>query len=752
MSAAENEQRRKELARRKRERIIMVVLLLLVAGLTFLETQVVTISTPLPMGSSVLIFALININALLLLLVIFLFFRNLVKLMMERRRGVLGARLRTKLVVAFVILSLAPTAVLFFAAFQFVGTSMEYWFSAQVEQSLFEATEVTEGYNQQLAGNAAHFAEIMARELPRAKVSFNKPSEKLAEHLEDRRDLYGLAAVRVFAQDLTELAYATQSGTHISHVQAFPLDLVKRAMEEKRGQIHLQPAPTGDFAAAVEPIKRSGKVVGAVAVFRLLPPGALARTKEVRKGLEDYRQLKAVKNPIRTNLYITLSIVTLLIIFAATWFGFQLANTITVPLGKIAKGTQRVAEGDYDFFVDAEGPDEIGTLVNAFNRMTADLKTSKARLDEAQEEMRRTNRELDRRRRYMEIVLRSVAAGVIAMDAGGVITALNQSAERLLNVQADGVLGSNWRDVMGGQVRELMDRLMQGLLPGARSAVDQQVRLDTPGGPTTLMVHMGQLKGDAGQDLGVVVVFEDLTELEKAQRMAAWREVARRIAHEVKNPLTPIKLSAQRLVRRYQGRIGGDDEVFDQCTHTIIHQVEELRRLVNEFSTFARLPSAKPAPADLKGLVEAALALFRTGRSDINFELECEGEIPVFDLDKEQISRALINLLDNAVAAMEGVEGPGQVVVRLSYDEILKYVRLEVEDTGRGVSAQDKIHLFEPYFSTKKGGTGLGLSIVSTITADHGGYIRVQDNQPQGARMIIELPVRGMRPAKPEAV
>ena len=280
--------------------------------------------------------------------------------------------------VAFVILSLAPTAVLFFAAFQFVGTSMEYWFSAQVEQSLFEATEVTEGYNQQLAGNAAHFAEIMARELPRAKVSFNKPSEKLAEHLEDRRDLYGLAAVRVFAQDLTELAYATQSGTHISHVQAFPLDLVKRAMEEKRGQIHLQPAPTGDFAAAVEPIKRSGKVVGAVAVFRLLPPGALARTKEVRKGLEDYRQLKAVKNPIpHQSIHNPVH---------RHPVDHLRRHLVRLPVGqhhhrapgKIAKGTQRVAEGDYDFFVDAEGPDEIGTLVNAFNRMTADLKTSKA--------------------------------------------------------------------------------------------------------------------------------------------------------------------------------------------------------------------------------------------------------------------------------------------------------------------------------------------------------------------------------------
>jgi two-component system nitrogen regulation sensor histidine kinase NtrY len=250
----------------------------------------------------------------------------------------------------------------------------------------------------------------------------------------------------------------------------------------------------------------------------------------------------------------------------------------------------------------------------------------------------------------------------------------------------------------------------------------------------------------------MVVVFEDLTELEKAQRMAAWREVARRIAHEVKNPLTPIKLSAQRLIRRYGDRLGPEESVFRECTTTIVRQVEELRRLVNEFSTFARLPSARLAPADITQIAEEVLALYRGGHGDISFELECEGTIPPFDLDREQISRALINLLDNAVAAVAESEPPRQVVVRLSFDEILKIVRLEVEDTGPGVPPEYKLRLFEPYFSTKKGGTGLGLAIVSTIVADHNGYIRVQDNQPQGTRIIIELPARGLRSGRLEAL
>ncbi len=746
------EQRSKEMARRKRERIIIAVLIVLVAAVTYLETQVVDLSGELPLGSSLLVFALININALLLLLLIFLVLRNLLKLTVERQRGVLGARLRTKLVVTFLILSLAPTILLFFAAFQFVGTSMEYWFSAQVERSLLEAMEVSQAYNKQIASNAARFADELAGDLERKSWDMAKPSKALSEFIESKRALFGLAAVRVFNTDLAEPAVATQSGTHISHLQAFPLDLVSRVLTQGKPLTHLQPAPTGDFVAAVHPIKSGGVIRGAVAVFQLLPSGAMAKIGGINKGLEGYRELKAVKQPIKTNQYITLSIVTLLIIFAATWFGFHLAKTITVPLMELAQGTQRIAGGDYDFFIDLEGPDEIGTLVNAFNRMTADLRTSKARLDEAQDEMRRTNQELEQRRRYMEIVLRSVAAGVVAVDADGNVTTFNPSAERLLKVQVEAVLGRHWRQLLAREQIELVERLLMGLVPGSRGTVGKQIRLNVGGESLTLMVHLGFLRDDSGKNLGMVVVFEDLTELEKAQRMAAWREVARRIAHEVKNPLTPIKLSAQRLIRRYGEEMGPDETVFKECTGTIVRQVEELRRLVNEFSTFARLPSVHLAPADLGAIAEEALSLFRGAHADISFEMECDDQIPVFDLDREQMSRVLINLLDNAVAAVEAVEPPRQVLVRLSYDDILKIVRLEVEDTGPGVPPEYRLRLFEPYFSTKKGGTGLGLSIVSTIVADHNGYIRVQDNQPVGTRIIVELPARGAKQSEVEAV
>ena len=543
-------ERIKELARRRRERVIILVTLLVVAVITYLESQVVDLGAELPMGSAILVFALININTLLLLLLIFLVFRNLVKLLVERRRGIMGSRLRTSMVLAFVTLSLAPTILMFFAAYQFIGTSMEFWFSASVERSLFDAKEISDAYNRQQSETAAHFAALISEDLAVKGGALLKPQKSLVDLIEARRAEFDLAAVRVFGADLGELGYTTQSGTHISHLQNFPSELISRVLVTGKPLTHLQQSATGDYTAAVHPIsiktKQEKEILGAVAAFRLLPPEALKKVADIQAGLEDYRQLKTVKRPIKTNQYITLTLVTLLIVFAATWFGFHLAKTITVPLIDLAEGTNRIAHGDYDFFIDREGPDEMGTLVNAFNRMTADLKTSKARLDEAQREMGRTNRELEQRRRYMEIVLRNVAAGVIAVNETGQVNTFNPSAERLLRIRAGSVLGRHWREILAGENLQMVESLLSGLPPDGRGTVDRQVQLNLAGESLTLMIHLSQLRDERGRDLGLVVVFEDLTELERAQRMAAWREVARRIAHEVKNPLTPIKLSAQR--------------------------------------------------------------------------------------------------------------------------------------------------------------------------------------------------------------
>jgi two-component system nitrogen regulation sensor histidine kinase NtrY len=389
-----------------------------------------------------------------------------------------------------------------------------------------------------------------------------------------------------------------------------------------------------------------------------------------------------------------------------------------------------VSQGDLSFRLDeTAAKDELGVLVVSFNRMTAELEASHERLEEAMAELRRRNLEIEQKSRYVEAVLGRVAAGVVSVESAGNIATMNPSAALLLGVDAAAAVGR--------QAAAVLPAPLCNLLEAGREVSATQVRLEVAGRGLSLLVHVSRLgEGEDGAQ-GAVMVFEDLTELEKAQRMAAWREVARRIAHEIKNPLTPIQLSAQRLRRRYLERLGEEGAVFDECTRMIVDQVEELKRLVNEFSNFARLPQANPAPVDLAALVADTLVLYEQAHKGVTFHLQQEGEFPTLSLDREQMKRVIINLLDNAVDCLEG---HGEVGVELSFDPILRMARLEVRDSGPGVSPEDKLRLFEPYFSTKKTGTGLGLAICSAIIADHNGFIRVRDNEPRGTRFIIELP------------
>jgi len=481
-------------------------------------------------------------------------------------------------------------------------------------------------------------------------------------------------------------------------------------------------------------------VVGLITLSRFVPGSVVNRLKAVSRGLQEYKQLKMLKKPIKISHLITLSIVTLLIIFSSIWFGFYLSQEITVPIKELAEGTNRIASGDYDFFIDLEAKDEIGLLVNSFNKMTADLRQSKKELEEANEELRKTNLELEQRRAYMEIVLANVAAGVVSADREGKILTINKSAEKMLGVDARQLIGRHYHDVLSQEYIEIMDRFLSDRGLFRKGFLKKEIRVAASDRSLILLLSLNVLRDEHGKYLGLVAVFEDVSEIEKAQRMAAWREVARRIAHEVKNPLTPIQLSAQRLRKRYGEKIGKDDgQVFEECTSMIIRQVEELKRLVDEFSNFARMPAANPIPSDIKKIIREALTLYREAHKEVNIEFHDNQEVPIFNLDREQMKRVMINLLDNAIAA---VEEKGNIVVSLDYDSLLQMVRIEVADDGKGIPPEHKMRLFEPYFSTKKHGTGLGLAIVNTIITDHNGFIRIQDNEPKGTRVIIELPVR----------
>ena len=426
----------------------------------------------------------------------------------------------------------------------------------------------------------------------------------------------------------------------------------------------------------------------------------------------------------------------LLVVFCAIWFGFYLAKSISIPIMELAEGTRKVAEGDLSFSIAAVADDEIGSLVNSFNKMTGDLRVGREQLELSARMLRERNIEIEERRRYMEIVLRNVSAGVITLDAEGFVTTINKSAEKMLRLKADDILYKSYKNLLWGQHLELAREIMNEVTISKENAVELPLNLTIEGSPRSFLINVNALHDEAGHPMGLVMVVDDLTELEKAQRMAAWREVARRIAHEVKNPLTPITLSAQRLKRRFSKDL--NEPVFDECTQTIIDHVDLIRNLVNEFSAFARFPTANPEPNELQPIVEETLALYREGHHNIKFELEVTEPLPRLKLDRQQIKRAMINLVDNSIAA---IKGTGTITIALSHHAATKKVIVEIADNGAGISDSDKTRLFEPNFSTKKSGMGLGLTIVRTIVNGHNGMIKVQDNHPRGAKFIILLPV-----------
>jgi two-component system, NtrC family, nitrogen regulation sensor histidine kinase NtrY len=708
--------------RRKREGWVILVTTLMVLVFAYFEVNLPDASTENSLGGNILFFLLININIILLILLVFLVVRNLVKLVFERKRRILGSRLRVRLVLAFVGLSLVPTLIMFVIAGGFVTRSFERWFDVQVETALQGSLEIGQTYYQNSANNALFYARQLSRLISEAGLFDAQRLPELKEFVERKQREYNLGTVELFTPDRRLLVVAfnndVPTGVTIKADSEF-LNGAFRGLEVTRTQEFGE----GDLIRGGAPVYGQGKRIrGAVVVDYYVPKSIAKRASQISRSYEQYKHSMFLKTPIKNSYILTLLLITLVIIFAATWFGLYLAKGITVPIQQLAEGTHAVAQRNWDYQIESSGDDEIGTLVDSFNAMTRDLK--------------HMTFEIERRGRYMETLLVNVHAAVVAVDAGGKITAWNKAAEKMLGINGAEALGRPYGEIFVAEHLKPMREIMEIVKDG--ESVEKEMTISLPDRVLTVVANAATLRDDDGRSLGVMVFVDDITEIQKVQRMEAWREVARRIAHEIKNPLTPIQLSAERLRKRYAKILEGDGGILDKCTATIIRQVEELKNLVNEFAQFARLPAAELAVNDLNEIVREALFLYQEGHRDIRFEFR-PGVIPALELDRNQIKRALINLLDNAVTAMNG---NGEVEIVTSYDRALTKVCLEIADNGHGLPPEVRARIFEPYFSTKQDGTGLGLSIVSAIVEDHHGYIRVRPNEPKGTKFIIELPVR----------
>lgn len=765
--------------RRKREFFLILFCLVLFALLARFEYQIVQAKGSLSTNAHIAVFTLLNFNIILVLLVGYLSIRNIVKVLFEDQTRFIGAKLRSKLTLAFIFMALVPTMFLFLVSWQFLKASLSFWFDVRIAQSMEGSIHIGQMYYDErielLKKTLRQTANLLTIKcmsdgrLEQTCVEENlTPSDWLpTTSVLQHSQCFTVHSIEVFANDrriflqkhlpivndppqLPEqiIAKAMDTGEIVMHSEEDKDNALMRAIYcIKKDNLHgkKQPFVKLNSANAISPeFNPTNSILPdhdypiLIAVGYLMPHDINHTLQTIRAGYEDYEQFLSYKTPIAMSALIALFLVTLTILFIAVWFGMRIAKGITEPVQMLAEATHKIAQGDLDFSLEPIGRDELSALVRAFNVMTRDLKEAKKKVERASLELLHTNAELDSRRQHTETILQNITTGVISLDRKGRITTMNRAAEDILELDAASMIGKAYTEILGKEQQEEFDSIKNELFSPIKATVQRTMRIAVGGRLKSLLVSFTLLKDKDNAVHGLVIVFDDLTELERAERMAAWREVARRIAHEVKNPLTPIQLSAQRLKRRYLERLDEDDKkVFEACTNTIIDQVDGLKKLVNEFATFARMPTMNIKPTDINQVAQSVLEMYMDAHSKIVCSLKTQEQLPQILCDSEQIKRSLINLVDNAVSSM-----PNGGAITISIDTKQDELNISVADTGTGIAKEDKNRVFEPYFTKKPSGTGLGLAIVKSIVDEHHGRIFVHDNKPSGTIFTIVLPMQ----------
>ena len=669
--------------------------------------------------------------------------RNLLKLYAERRQGVAGSKFRTRLVVVSLLLSFLPVIAMFWFSYGLMNRSIDKWFSQPVEEVRADTAAMSALLYDYAGDNATSEAQAIAQteEFQKAFASgnFSQATDELQEHLPTLQGGFVLVMAR------GSVAAKLNPPAHWADMKdRFPVQAALRGEHP-----HFQWGQT-DYLVAAAPLRG-----GAIFVAMPLPPKFAQTAKQIQDSQKRYIELAAKRKLFRRTYIGFLLLLTVVVLFASTWLALLLSKLVNRPVAALAAGTEAISKGQLDYRVDIRATDELAELVQSFNSMAEQLESSRRQIEASSRDVGAANEALERRRRYIETVLESIPTGVISIDADRRVTLANAAFSRMFYVEQSeymspaALVNRPLREVMPAEVLADLEPLLRRADRMGITAANME--LDLPRAQLNVAVTVSALSH--AERLGYVLVFEDLSDLLRAQKQAAWREVARRVAHEIKNPLTPIALSAERIHRHLTRGTAPDAaslDVIRTCSETIGNAVESVRTLVDEFSALARFPASRPQPASLNQLVEGALILFNGRLEGIRVRTELAHDLPAVMADPEAIKRAIANLVDNAAEAMQDAMLK-EITISTSLVASRDAVELAVSDTGQGVSRDVKERLFLPYFSTKQRGTGLGLAIVSRIVEDHRGSIRVEENKPFGSRFVVELPIAAETISAPAA-
>ena len=722
----------------------IIILLAALGGIVWLADRTSSLSPDFL--TEVVLIALSATNVTMLLALVFVLARNVIKSLIEGRRGLPFGRFRAKLVLAMLGMTVIPSVLVLIVGSRVVMTSVDRWFNAPMEEILAGANSIAADFYQERQRLVADEAAQMARAL--AAVDLTSSRVTGVQNVVTPR----VTGQRVSMVQVYRVVRAPNEPIEVVSV----VDVASPSMPQgwargssaalaARAASGNQAAPEsieelatgGDLLHVASPIRNgSGQIVGVVLASEYLSGQYADKLRGMSKSYEEYMQLRVLRQPL-AGVYVSFFVmVTLLILVGSTWMGLYLAKRITRPVLLLSEAAKEIGAGHYDHRIEHEGTDEFGAMVDAFNAMATEVSQSRRRLERASLDLERKHEEGEGRRRYIEAILERIATGVVSIDRAGRIGTINPSALRLLELGA-GVVGSSAVDVFArpdlAPVNEVLDQ-------AARARTDsfaQEVALVREGRERHVVAAATRIAGADGAFDGTVLVVDDVTPLIRAQKVAAWREVARRLAHEIKNPLTPIQLSAERLRRKLGGVEPALHDLVQECTSTIIGEVESLKGLVDEFSQFARMPAPRAVPTDLHAFLNATLSLYDGLFTDVEFQKQYDPGVSQVRVDPEQMKRVVINLIDNAIEAMGR---QGTIVIETAREVPNSLIRIVIADTGPGIPPAERDKLFLPYYSTKGRGSGLGLAIVRRIVAEHGGNIDVTDNLPTGTRFIIELP------------
>ncbi len=714
----------------------------LLGALQAFNTSDVRYLNPETYGETLAFTGLTVLVFLLLILLLTLLLRNILKLYSEQSSSALGARLRTRMVLGAALIAVTPAAFMFLFSFQLMNRSIDRWFSPNTSELREDSTRVVEELVQYVAGNARVEAESIVN-----SGAPDQPVPKLREELGSHRITLDGGFTVVYQKNRNMLA-SFQAPPESSHATLLSwMDSGDRKGVTLQGPLSAEllsaaqrsDEPTlkigGDQFALGMAATPSGRIV---VVALPMPQGLNETTARIRSGADEYWKLFRSRRSIRDTFFLMLLLITVFVFFSSVWLAVFLSKQITRPVEALADAMNEIAAGKYDHRVGAIATAEMAELVNSFNHMAADLETSRRIAESSQGQLTAANLAVEERRRELETILETIPNGLVTLDSAGLVQQANRAFAALIGRRDESSLvGERIETLFPPECAEdLTGVIRRGQRMGAAFT---EIEFSTHGRNLHLAVTGARLELAHGRP-GTVLVVEDTTELLRAQRQLAWKEVAQRVAHEIKNPLTPIALSAERIGKHLDhGRIDSPN-IVRKCSEIILGCVGTLRTLVDQFSALAQFPSPQPRPCCMNQVAEEALALFAGRLNGITIERDFEPGLPTVYADPEAIRRALANLIDNAAEAMQGsllrVLGVGAA---LSEDG--GAVEVTVSDTGHGLTEEIRERLFLPFYSTKHRGTGLGLAIAAKIVQEHGGSIRAESNSPKGARFLLRLPL-----------